>query len=610
MNRKDRQTYYIFFGILAVLVIWAALLFAPYMDEGLPGIIENAAAYDSIFKITWNENSLKTVLIFLGIYSIAVGLFFSTVRNYRRGEEHGSAKWNTPKEMRKHLMNKSSPSANKIMTQNVSVSLNDRKTGINLHTVVIGGSGAGKTRYYVIPNLMQANTSYIVLDPKGELVSSTGNFLRDQGYDVRVLDLVHMKKSNGYNPLWYLKDTENDGQNTEDNVQRLVTNIFLATGETNTTEDPFWPNMAQVLLKAIIFYLLENEEKELWTFETVMFLASCANLPDEGKKEKPPLHWLFEDVKRNNPKSTAVKYYRMYDAGAGKTVMSILATFNSRLEKFNMQSMIKLTSVDEMKLDDVGSKKVALFAVIPENDTSYNFLITVLYLQLFQMISRTADENGGKCPVPVHFLMDEFANVALPPEFENTLQLMRSKGMFVSIILQSITQLEKIFDKSWESIMASCDQTLYLGSNENKCHEYISKRLGKETIYLDTYSKSKGTHGSYSTSNQMTGRELMTPDEVANDLAPDEAILFIRNHGACVDKKFDIMKHKNVRYTTHGGGKPFVYGMRRPLESVRIIREEDLTEEQRAGIIEIRIHDKDTTSNNKNDRRMIRENEK
>ena len=536
-----------------VPVIWLALLFAPYVNGGLPNIIENLGVIlEDPYHIEFCKGSVKTVLILLMCYLLAIGIYFSSQRNYRRREEHGSAKWGNKKMIDKKY--KQSPkSNNKLMTQNVCIGLNAKKHRRNLNTLVCGGSGAGKTRFFCKPNLMQCNTSFVILDPKGEILRDTGNLLKEKGYEIKVLDLITMEKSYCYNPFVYL--------NNDNDVQKLVTNLFKSTTPKGSqTNDPFWDTSASMLLSALIFYLHYEAPEDEQNFAMVMEMLRAASIEDEEDPRPSPLDELFSELELSNPEHIALKYYRSYHSGSAKTLKSIQITLAARLEKFNLESLASLTLTDEMELPSLGEKKVALFALIPDNDTSFNFLVSILYTQLFQQLFYAADHiHKGSLPVPVHFLMDEFANVSLPDDFDKILSVMRSRGVSVSIILQNLAQLKALFEKQWESIVGNCDEFLYLGGNEQSTHKYVSELLGKETIDTNTYGKSTGRSGNYSTNYQISGRELLTPDEVRR-LDNEYAILFIRGEKPIMDLKYDILKHPNVSLTTDGKGKPFKHG--------------------------------------------------
>lgn len=550
-DRNNKQALTILSVIGIIPVIWFGLRIAPSVHGGLPEILSTMAEISNHpFHISICEDSIKTVLLLLLLYAVAVCAFLSSIRNTRRGEEHGSAKWGNKFKVNKKYHQKPE-SNNKIMTHEVSIGLNARKHRRNLNTIVCGGSGAGKTFFYVKPNLMQCNCSYVVLDPKGEILRDCGHLLKAEGYKLRVLNLVEMEQSNCYNPFAYLKN-DND-------IQRLVTNLFKATAPKNAqSNDPFWDTAAQMLLLALIFYLHYEAPEDEQNFAMVMEMLRAAEIEDE---EDPfsPLDRLFYDLEMRKPEHIALKYYHSYHSGAAKTLKSIQITLAARLEKFNLDSLVSLTHTDELELHKLGEVKTVIFAVIPDNDTSFNFLISILYTQLFQQLFYSADHiHKGALPVPVHFLMEEFSNVSLPDDFDKIMAVIRSRAISISIILQNISALKALFEKHWESIIGNCDEFLYLGGNEQSTHKYVSELLGKETIDTNTYGKSRGRNGSYSTNYQISGRELMTPDEVRM-LDNKYAILFIRGERPILDFKYDIFKHPKFHFTEDGGAKPYLH---------------------------------------------------
>ena len=555
MNQgNDRRAAVILSLIGIIPVVWLGLLIAPSVKGGLPEILTSLMnAMNDPFHIELCEDSVKAVLVLLLCYGMGVGIYFSTRRNYRRREEHGSAKWGSASAVNKKYAQQPK-SENKLLTQNVAIGLNAKKHRRNLNTLVIGGSGAGKTRFFCKPNLMQCcRNSYFVLDPKGEIVRDVGELLSQKEYEVRVLDLISMEKSHCYNPFVYLQ-SDND-------IQRLVTNLFKATTPKGSqSNDPFWDTSASMLLSALVYYLHYEAPEDEQNFAMVMEMLRAGAIENEEDSRPTPLDYLFADLEMDRPDHIALKYYRSYHAGSAKTLKSIQITLAARLEKFNLESLAALTCTDELDLASMGEKKVALFAIIPDNDSSFNFLVSILYTQLFQQLFFSADHiHGGALPIPVHFLMDEFANVSLPDDFDKILSVMRSRGVFVSIILQNLAQLKALFEKQWESIVGNCDEFLYLGGNEQSTHKYVSELLGKETIDTNTYGKSSGRSGNYSTNYQISGRELLTPDEVRM-LDNRYAILFIRGELPVMDLKYDILKHPAVDLTADGKGGVYQHG--------------------------------------------------
>lgn len=553
--KKDNHTEeIIFLGILIIPVIWIALLIAPFIHKGLFNAMDDISnAFDNPFSITWCSDSLRTVAIFLLIYLLGVGIYLSSLRNYRKKEEYGSAKWGNIKQVNKKYAD---PKyfENKLLSQNVRIGLDGKKHRRNLNTIIIGGSGAGKTRFYGKPNIMQCNTSFVTLDPKGEILRDTGYLLEKEGYVIKVMDLINMNKSHCYNPFEYIHDDKD--------VLKLITNLIRnTTPKGSQTNDPFWEKSETALLEGLCLFLLHEAPKEEQNFTMVMEMIAAADVREDDEYYISPLDRLFNDLQREKPNSLAVKQYNIYKQAAGKTAKSILISVGVRLAAFNLESIASITSTDELELEKVGERKTAIFAVIPDNDSTFNFLVGMLYTQLFQTLYYQADiVHGGELPVPVHFLMDEFANVALPDEFDKLLSTMRSRQIFVSIIIQNLAQIKALYKDAWESIVGNCDELYYLGGNEQSTHKFISEYLGKETLDTNTYGKSSGKSGSYSTNYQQVGRELLTADEVRL-LDNDYALLFIRGERPIFDKKYDILKHPNVEYTKDGSAEAYQHGL-------------------------------------------------
>ena len=554
--RDAKKDEYVFLGLLLMSTIWFALLIAPYMDKGLINAIPYLnEALTHPFQIQWTNSTLKTISIFLIIYVLGVGMYLSSSKNYRRTEEYGSAKWANPNTVCKKYANKDY-FANKVFSQNVRMGLDGKKHRRNLNTVVIGGSGAGKTRFYAKPNIMQCNTSFVVLDPKGEIIRSVGYLLEENGYEVKVIDLIDMSKSLGYNPFHYIQ--------SDKDVLKLITNLIRnTTPKGSSTNDPFWEKSETALLEALMLYLYHYAPEDEQNFTMVMEMLNYAEVKEDEEDYESPLDELFKRLEMIDSNSLALKQYKIYKQAAGKTAKSILISVGVRLAAFNLEELASLTKYDEMELEQIGERKTALFAIIPDNDSTFNFVVGMLYTQLFQMLYYQADYvHGGELPVPVHFLMDEFANVALPDEFDKLLSTMRSRQIFVSIILQNLAQIKALYKDSWESILGNCDETYYLGGNEQSTHKYISELLGKETLDTNTFGKSSGRSGNYSTNYQQTGRELLTADEVRL-LDNNYGLLFIKGERPVKDKKYDLLKHPNIKKTLDGGCEPYIHGQTR-----------------------------------------------
>ena len=536
------------------LVWWAALLLADCAGPGrnLMVILELLTEkLNHPFQIHFTEYTVKSLLLCTLLYGMGIGIFYSNQKNYRRGEEHGSARWGNVNQLCKKY--RAMPYAqNILLTQNFRMGLDCYKHRRNLNILVIGGSGAGKSRTFAIPNIMQCNCSMVITDPKAELLRKTGGLLKKMGYEVRVFDLIHPDTSFCYNPFQYVQDDKD--------VLRLINNLIKnTTPKGSQSSDPFWEKSETALLQALMMYLLHEAPPEEQNFPMIMEMLASAQVKEEDEDYESPLDILFERLEMREPESIAVKQYHIYKQAAGKTAKSILISVGVRLAAFNLKQIADLTCTDELDLASIGEKKVALFCCIPDADTSLNYLVGMIYSQLFQTLYYVADRlHGGKLPMPVNCIMDEFANVALPDDFEKILATMRSRSISCSIIIQNMSQLKALFKDSWESLAGNCDELLYLGGNEKETHKYISELLGKETIDTNTYGQTKGKSGSYSTNFQQSGRELLMPDEVRL-LDNDYALLFVRGEHAVMDRKYDLLKHPNIRSTEDGGAPPYDY---------------------------------------------------
>ena len=554
MNRQENNKTLIILFICAVpVIIWLALIIAGCYEQDIKlfELLDRlTVAVNNPTHIVFNEYSLKAVLIFLFFYAMGIGVYFSSRENRRPGEEHGSARWGNVKSIVRRYADKNS-SSNIILTQNMRLGLNAKKHRRNLNVLVVGGSGAGKTRFYAKPNLMQCNTSFIVADPKGEMLRSIAPLLIEKGYDIKVFNLIEPENSDGYNPFVYIRKDED--------VIRLISNLIQNTTPKNAQQnDPFWEKSEIALDSALMLYLLHEAPPEEQTFEMLMFLIeNAATVEDDEDGYQSPVDILFNGLEEEKPEHIAVKQYKIFKQASGKTAKSILISAAVRLAAFNLPEIAKMTSYDNLDIGSLGERKRAIFCVIPDNDNSFNYLVGMLYTQAFQALYFNADSNhGGELPVPVHIVMDEFANVALPHNFERILATMRSRRISVSIIIQNMAQLKALFKDSWENITGNCDTLLYLGGNEQSTHEYISKMLGKETIDTRTRGITKGQHGSSNTNYQNAGRELLTLDEVRL-LDNSNALIFIRGERPLIDKKFDILSHPNIAKTADGKAIPY-----------------------------------------------------
>lgn len=503
------------------------------------------------FSITYTPYTVKCVLTFTAAYFLGIGIYYSQRRNYRRGEEHGSAKWGNPEEICRRYRDKQY-TQNLLLTQNFRMGLDGYKHKRNLNVLVVGGSGAGKSRTYAIPNIMQCNCSMVITDPKAELLRKTGGLLERMGYEVRVFDLINPETSFCYNPFAYVRDDKD--------VLKLINNLIRNTTPKGAqSSDPFWEKSETALLQALMLYLLHEAPPEEQNFPMVMEMLGSAQVKEDDEEYQSPLDILFERLEMRKPDSIAVKQYMIYKQAAGKTAKSILISVGVRLSAFNLNQIANLTCTDELDLYSIGEKKVALFCCIPDADTSLNYLVGMIYSNLFQTLYYVADRKyGGRLPVPVHCIMDEWPNVALPDDFDKILATMRSRAISCSIIIQNIAQMKALFKDSWESLIGNADEFLYLGGNEKEGHKYVSELLGKETLDTNTYGQTKGRSGSYSVNFQQAGRELLTPDEVRL-LDNRKAVLLIRGERPILDDKYDLMKHVNVKYTEDGGAPAYDY---------------------------------------------------
>lgn len=499
----------------------------------------------------WSNQTPRFLLIFTGLYAVIVLAASSEHRNTRPGEEHGSARWGNAKELNRRYRDTQGP--NLLMTRNIRIGVDGYKHKHNTNVLVVGGSGTGKTRTYAVPNVLEAGCSMVITDPKGEILRKTGGFLKRAGYEVRVFDLLNPDASFCYNPFRYVRDDKE--------VLQLITNLIQNTTPPYAqSSDPFWEKSETALLQALMLYLLHEAPPEEQNFGMVMELLGSAQVKEKDENFESPLDILFERLAMRDPESIAVKQYGIYKQAAGKTAKSILVSVGVRLAAFNLPQIARLTMTDELHLDDLGERRVALFCCIPDSDKSLNYLVGMVYTQLIQTLFYQADRvHRGRLPVPVHCLMDEFPNISLPKDsFQSALATMRSRGIFCSIIVQNIAQLKSMYKDSWESLVGLCDEFLYLGGNEQGTHKYVSELIGKETVETTSRSLSRGRSGSSSTSHQQTARDLMTPDEVRL-LSNDKALLFVRGERPVMDWKYNLLRHPNIRFTEDGGAPPYDY---------------------------------------------------
>ena len=511
-------------------------------------------AMNSPFSLHWTEYSVRCLLLFTAGYGIIALAVSSSRKNRRRGAEHGSAQWGDVFQTAKRYRDKKNPRQNLILTQHFQMGLDGHKHKRNTNVLVIGGSGAGKSRSYAIPNALNCGEcSMAVCDPKSEILRKTGATLKANGFEVRVFDLLNPDASYCYNPLAYVRDDKD--------VLRLIETLIQSTTPPGAqTSDPFWTKSETALLQALVLYLMHEAPKEEQNFAMVMEMLEAAEVREEDEEYESPLDILFARLEMRNPESIAVRQYRIFKMGAGKTLKSILISVGVRLSAFNLPQIARLTYTDELRLEEMGEKKVALFCCIPDSDKSLNYLVGMIFGQLIQTLYFVADRKyKGRLPVPVHLLIDEAPNIALPTDnFLPWLSTMRSRNIFCSYIAQNMAQIKALFKEQWESLVGLCDEFLYLGGNEKETHKYVSELMGRETLDTNTYGRSRGRSGSFSVNDQQTGRELLTPDEVRL-LDNRKAILFVRGERPIMDDKYDLMRHPNIRLAEDGGAPPYDY---------------------------------------------------
>ena len=552
--KKQQDSGILPWVLLAVPVLWIAAIMAYAYEDGM-NLFDLLGCFTVLmerpFAIGWTRHTLKFMLVGLLLYGCGAALYFSTKENRRPGEEHGSARWGSARQLCAKYRDKD-PMKNTILTQNVRMGLNGKKHRRNLLQIVIGGSGAGKTRFFCKPNLMQANCSFLVTDPKGEMLRAVAPLLIQRGYTIKVFDLIDPANSDAFNPFPYIRDDKD--------AMKLVHNLIRNTTPKNASNnDPFWEKSEIALDTALILYLLHEAPPEEQNFEMVMYMIENGGAREDSDDFQSPLDLLFEALEEEDPGHIAVREYKIFKQAAGKTAKSILLSAAVRLSAFIIPEIVGITSRDDMELGMMGDRKQAVFAVIPDNDGTFNYIVGMLYTCAFQALYYQADKvHQGALPVPVRLMMDEFCNVSLPDDFGKLQATMRSRNIMSTIVLQNISALKALFKDDWEGLMGNADTLVYLGGNEQSTHKYISEMLGKETLDTRNRSISKGSHGSSSTSYQQTGRELLTPDEVrAMDNA--YAIVFIRGERPIIDKKYDILKHPNIKLTEDGGAVPYIH---------------------------------------------------
>lgn len=541
-------------ALRGVFSVYLAIAAASAYEEG-SNIFVWMGRFSEVLKrpslLRWTPYTVKCIIVVLLLCAFAVLLYRSDREKRRPGGEYGTAKWEAAETMNQKYADKDGP--NVILTQHVSIGMDGYKHQRNLNVLVVGGSGSGKTRYFCKPGLMDANCSYLVVDPKGEMLRSTGHFLKSQGYDIKVFDLIHPRQSDGYNPFRYIRE--------EPDVLKLMDNLVKnTTPPKGASNDPFWEKAEIALDSALMLYLLSEAPKEEQTFEMLMFMLNSAQASEEDEQFQSPLDLLFQSLEDREPDHLAVKQYKVYKKAAGKTAKSILITAGVRLTAFIFPQYAAIMQEDEMDFGSLGERKRAIFCITPVNDGSMNYLVSMLFTQCFQELYLRADERyDGRLPVPVRVIQDEWANVPQPDSYPKVLATCRSYNIGIDIIVQNIQSIKARYRDEYQSIIGNCDTLLFLGGgNEPESLEFMSKLLGKETISIRTRGQTRGRSGSSSINYQLTGRELMTPDEIRR-MPTREALLLIRGESPVRDRKYNIKKHPNYRYTQDGGAKPYIH---------------------------------------------------
>ena len=541
---------------LSPFVLWLGAIAAYAYEDGMTLFTwmgRFSQVLERPFSIGWTAHTPKFMLVSLIIYAFGIALYYSGRENRRPGEEYGSARWGDPRALCQKYMDHQHKTANIILTQRVRLGMDGYITQRNMNILVVGGSGSGKTRFFCKPNIYSANCSYLITDPKGELLRAAGGLLVALGYEVRVFNLIDPSQSDCYNPFAYIR--------SEKDVLTLIDNLIRNTTPRNASgNDPFWERGEIALDSALMLYLVSEAPPEEQNFETLIYMMNFADVKEEDEQYRSPLDMLFRALEEEQPNHVAVKQYAIFKQAAGKTAKSIVVTAAVRLATFNIPQYAEITRKDEMDFGSLGEKKKAIFCLIPVDDSSMNYLVGMLYTQCFQALYRRADAKyNGRLPIPVRVIQDEWANVAQPESYPKILATCRSYNIGLNIIVQNIQQIKALYEKEWEGIIGNCDTLLFLGGgNEPTSLEFIVKLLGKETIATRTQGLTKGRNGSSSTNFQQTGRDLMTIDEVRK-LDTKQAILFIRGEDPVLDKKYNIKRHPNIKLTTDGKAKPYIH---------------------------------------------------
>ena len=503
---------------------------------------------------------------------LAVYIKSKNRKKYRQGMEYGSARWGTPEDIKPYM--DADPENNIILTATEKLTMNGRpkepKYARNKNVLVIGGSGSGKTRFFVKPNLMQMHSSYVVTDPKGTVLVEVGNMLKRGGYKIKVLNTINFRKSMHYNPLMYIR--------SEKDILKLVNTIIANTkGEGDKSGEDFWVKAEKLLYQAYIGYIWYEAPDEERNFTTLLEMINASEAREDDETFKNAVDLMFEELEQKDPEHFAVKQYRKYKLAAGKTAKSILISCGARLAPFDIAELREIMSYDELELDMIGDRKTALFVIISDTDSTFNFVVSIMYTQLFNLLCDRADDvYGGRLPVHVRCLLDEFANIGQIPQFEKLIATIRSREISASIILQSQSQLKAIYKDNCDTIVGNCDTTLFLGGKESSTLKEISEILGKETIDLYNTSDTRGQSRSYGINYQKTGKDLMSKDELAV-MDGGQCILQLRGVRPFLSRKFDITSHKRYRELSDSNPK-LAFDIERYLSHRLVLRKEEPVE--------------------------------
>lgn len=541
MTGKKRllQTYGILCVVMSLVIMYVALKLAPFIGSGdVMAVLEllSRDIQNYPLRIMWCTYSPKA-LLYSAVSSLVIStLILVNVKNYRYGEEHGSAEWGNPKAITREYAEKDKMD-NLLLTKNVRLSFNDEKTNLNSNCIVVGGPGTGKTFRFVLPNVIKGIGSIVVCDPKGSTLRKSGKYLKQLGYTVKVLDLKNPEYSWGYNPFEYIRN--------EDDIYKMVELIFTAnTPKNSTTQEPFFDDNAKFLFLACCYYLYYKAPKEEQNMPFVLEMLNFLEIRDDDLNYISPFDELFLELQAEEPHNIAVDYYLKFRQAKGRTAMSVVSTLIAKIGKYSLPSIKSMSEFDELHLRELADQKTALFLLLPDDDKSKNFICSVLYMQLFQQLyDRAEDFTDDRLPNHVQIYMDEFANIALPDDFNQIIATCRSRNIGICVILQGLAQLKKDYKEAWETVTAQCSIFMYMGGMEQSTHEYISKMLDKETIYTNSFGLSRGRNGNYTKNDQLSGRELLTPGEVRL-LRRKQSIVIIQGEAPIRDQQIVTQKMK------------------------------------------------------------------